>query len=178
MVCVHSSDDALVSLCVVWCSGVRAMSWWAAVPQGPKDPILGVTEVTRTHTFIARIVMRYRYHAHTARTILVCCVVCVQAFKEDKDPRKMNLGVGAYRDDNNKPVVIKSVREAAKRIHEANLNNEYAPIAGEPDFSAHAVALAYGRTPPAHVHAWLLCSSLHPSVNPHFHFFCFRFLGK
>jgi len=86
------------------------MSWWAHVPQGPKDPILGVTE----------------------------------AFKLDKDPRKMNLGVGAYRDDNNKPVVVKSVAEAAGRLHEAKLNNEYAPIAGEPEFAKHAVALAFG----------------------------------
>lgn len=93
---------------------IRSASWWTHVPQGPKDPILGVTE----------------------------------AFKEDKDPRKMNLGVGAYRDDNNKPVVIRSVEEAARRLHEQKLNNEYAPIAGEPEFSKHAVALAFGADHP------------------------------
>lgn len=58
----------------------------------------------------------------------------------------MNLGVGAYRDDNNKPVVIKSVAEASKRLADAKLNNEYAPIAGEPEFSAHAIKLAFGQT--------------------------------
>lgn len=93
-------------------SFARLFSWWSHVPQGPKDPILGVTE----------------------------------AFKEDKDPRKLNLGVGAYRDDNNKPVVIKSVQLAQKRIFEANLNNEYAPIGGEPEFSQHAIKLAYGES--------------------------------
>lgn len=34
-----------------------------------------------------------------------------EAFKADKNPKKMNLGVGAYRDDNNKPFVLQSVRK-------------------------------------------------------------------
>jgi hypothetical protein len=33
------------------------------------------------------------------------------AFKRDPHPAKMNLGVGAYRDDNAKPFVLESVRE-------------------------------------------------------------------
>lgn len=65
-------------------------------------------------------------------------------FKADTDARKLNLGVGAYRDDQGKPTVLKSVQEAQKRIFEAKLNNEYAPIAGEADFVKHAVTLAYG----------------------------------
>jgi len=28
------------------------------------------------------------------------------AYKADKNPKKMNLGVGAYRDDNEKPYVF------------------------------------------------------------------------
>ncbi|OQV14865.1 Aspartate aminotransferase, mitochondrial [Hypsibius exemplaris] len=31
-----------------------------------------------------------------------------EAFKKDKSPNKMNLGVGAYRDDNNKPFILPS----------------------------------------------------------------------
>ena len=57
--------------------GLRSISAWSKVPQGPPDPILGVTE----------------------------------AFKADSNPKKMNLGVGAYRDDNNKPFVLPSVRQ-------------------------------------------------------------------
>lgn len=34
-----------------------------------------------------------------------------EAFKKDTDPRKMNLGVGAYRDDNGKPYVLTSVKK-------------------------------------------------------------------
>jgi aspartate/tyrosine/aromatic aminotransferase len=34
-----------------------------------------------------------------------------EAFKRDTDPRKMNLGVGAYRDDNGKPYVLECVKK-------------------------------------------------------------------
>lgn len=34
-----------------------------------------------------------------------------EAFKKDTDPRKMNLGVGAYRDDNGKPFVLSCVQK-------------------------------------------------------------------
>ena len=34
-----------------------------------------------------------------------------EAFKKDTNPKKINLGVGAYRDDNGKPFVLPSVRE-------------------------------------------------------------------
>jgi aspartate aminotransferase len=34
-----------------------------------------------------------------------------EAFKADKNPKKMNLGVGAYRDDNNKPYVLECVKK-------------------------------------------------------------------
>jgi aspartate/tyrosine/aromatic aminotransferase len=33
------------------------------------------------------------------------------AYNNDSDPRKVNLGVGAYRDDDLKPVVFKVVRK-------------------------------------------------------------------
>ena len=33
-----------------------------------------------------------------------------EAFKADKDPKKINLGVGAYRDAEGKPYVLPSVR--------------------------------------------------------------------
>lgn len=34
-----------------------------------------------------------------------------EAFKRDTNPNKMNLGVGAYRDDNGKPYVLNSVQK-------------------------------------------------------------------
>ena len=36
-----------------------------------------------------------------------------EAFKKDDNPNKINLGVGAYRDDNGKPFVLSSVRKVS-----------------------------------------------------------------
>jgi aspartate aminotransferase, cytoplasmic len=37
-------------------------------------------------------------------------------FNADSDPRKVNLGVGAYRDDNGKPYIFKVVRKVEQEI--------------------------------------------------------------
>jgi len=34
-----------------------------------------------------------------------------EAFKKDTNPKKINLGAGAYRDDNGKPYVLPSVKK-------------------------------------------------------------------
>ncbi|WFD29446.1 aspartate transaminase [Malassezia sp. CBS 17886] len=67
-----------------------------------------------------------------------------EAFKRDTDPRKINLGVGAYRDGNGKPYVLPAVREADKRILDENLDKEYLPITGLASFDQLAAGLAYG----------------------------------
>lgn len=55
-------------------SSVRGLSsFWADVPRGPEDAILGVT----------------------------------LAYQADPNPKKINLGVGAYRGDDGKPFVLK-----------------------------------------------------------------------
>ena len=67
-----------------------------------------------------------------------------EAFKRDTDPRKINLGVGAYRDGNGRPYVLPAVREAEARVVAAKLDKEYAPITGVPSFVEHAARFAYG----------------------------------
>lgn len=67
-----------------------------------------------------------------------------EAFKKDTNPLKMNLGVGAYRDDQGKPFVLPSVREAERLIAQKGLNKEYAPIGGEPEFGKLSANLAFG----------------------------------
>merc|ERR1719159_437900 len=58
-----------------------------------------------------------------------------EAFKADTNPKKMNLGVGAYRDDSGKPYVLPSVKAAEKAIVDSPLmDKEYAGIIGVPDF--------------------------------------------
>jgi len=36
-----------------------------------------------------------------------------EAYKRDTNPKKINLGVGAYRDDSGKPYVLPSVKQVA-----------------------------------------------------------------
>jgi aspartate aminotransferase len=72
-----------------------------------------------------------------------------EAFKADKFDKKINLGVGAYRDDAGKPYVLPSVREAEKKVVESKMNKEYAGITGVPEFPPAAAKLAYGANSPA-----------------------------
>ncbi|GJC96801.1 hypothetical protein ColKHC_05627 [Colletotrichum higginsianum] len=67
-----------------------------------------------------------------------------EAFKADKFEAKINLGVGAYRDDQGKPYVLPSVRAAEEKVIAAKLNKEYAGITGVPEFTKSAAVLAYG----------------------------------
>ncbi|KAF8912714.1 aspartate aminotransferase [Gymnopilus junonius] len=94
----------------VTANALRSVSTWSAVPAGPPDPILGVSE----------------------------------AFKADKDPRKINLGVGAYRDEQGKPYILPSVKMAEELVRASNPDKEYLPITGLPEFTKNAALLAYG----------------------------------
>lgn len=67
-----------------------------------------------------------------------------EAFKRDTQLRKVNLGVGAYRDDNNKPWVLPCVRKAEELLHSQGLDHEYSPLRGIDAFRSAAVKLAYG----------------------------------
>ncbi|KAK1772828.1 pyridoxal phosphate-dependent transferase [Phialemonium atrogriseum] len=72
--------------------------------------------------------------------------VCItEAFKADSFDKKINLGVGAYRDDKGKPYVLPSVRKAEQKVVESSLNKEYAGITGVPEFTKSAAVLAYGK---------------------------------
>jgi len=66
-----------------------------------------------------------------------------EAFKKCEDPNRMNLGVGAYRDDEGKPWVLPSVRKAEEKIFARNLDKEYLPIVGHAGFRAEAAKLAF-----------------------------------
>ena len=47
-----------------------------------------------------------------------------EAFKRDTSPVKMNLGVGAYRDDAGQPFVLPSILKAELSIVEKRMNKE------------------------------------------------------
>lgn len=47
------------------------------------------------------------------------------AFQNDKDSSKMNLGIGAYRDDDGKPYVFKVVQKIEASLHNKVLNHVF-----------------------------------------------------
>uniref|UniRef100_A0A452HC83 Aspartate aminotransferase n=1 Tax=Gopherus agassizii TaxID=38772 RepID=A0A452HC83_9SAUR len=66
-------------------------------------------------------------------------------FREDRDPRKVNLGVGAYRTDEGQPWVLPVVKKVEQKIaNDASLNHEYLPILGLPEFRANASRIVLG----------------------------------
>jgi aspartate aminotransferase, mitochondrial len=66
------------------------------------------------------------------------------AFKKDTNPKKQLLGVGAYRDDDNKPYILDCVRKAEEMILAKGMDHEYAGIDGIATFKQKAIELAYG----------------------------------
>jgi len=67
------------------------------------------------------------------------------AFNNDTSPKKINLGVGAYRDDNGKPFVLESVKKATKKVSETpGENHEYLPIGGDPTLCKLSAELLLG----------------------------------
>ncbi|KZT11265.1 aspartate aminotransferase [Laetiporus sulphureus 93-53] len=72
------------------------------------------------------------------------------AFKEDPAAQKVNLGVGAYRDDNGKPWILPVVKKATEMLlNDPNLDHEYLPITGLPEFTNAAARLVLGPNSPA-----------------------------
>ena len=53
------------------------------------------------------------------------------AFKNDPFPDKVDIGVGAYRTNEGKPLIFQAVREAEMRIfEEETIDKEYMPLEG------------------------------------------------
>jgi len=67
-----------------------------------------------------------------------------EAFKRDTNPNKMNLGVGAYRDDQGKPFILPSIKMAEAKITTMNMDKEYSPISGSAEFGKASINLALG----------------------------------
>jgi aspartate aminotransferase, mitochondrial len=68
-----------------------------------------------------------------------------QAFRECSEDQKVNVCVGAYRDEHGQPWVLPSVRQAETiMLQNQNENKEYLPIEGDINFINKAVQFAYG----------------------------------
>lgn len=69
-----------------------------------------------------------------------------EQFKKDTHPQKINLSVGAYRDEHGRPLVLNSVNKAKEYI--LNDNHEYAGIAGIQEFCHNTINFAFGKNNP------------------------------
>jgi len=67
-----------------------------------------------------------------------------EAFNADPNPRKVNLGVGVYYDDNGKVPLLECVKRAERQILEAAPPRAYLPIDGLADYDRAVQALVFG----------------------------------
>jgi len=72
-----------------------------------------------------------------------------ETYNADKNPNKVNLGVGIYYDDNGKVPVLECVRRAEKQIAEAAAPRGYLPIDGLAAYDAAVQSLVFGADHPA-----------------------------
>ncbi|GAA5835043.1 hypothetical protein JCM9279_007181 [Rhodotorula babjevae] len=71
-------------------------------------------------------------------------------YQADSFKQKVNLGVGAYRDNDGKPFVLPVVRKAKQILAaDESLDHEYLPIAGLPAFVSATGKLIFGADSPA-----------------------------
>lgn len=71
-----------------------------------------------------------------------------QRYTQDNRGVKVDLGIGAYRDNSGKPWVLPSVKLAEQKIHShpETYNHEYLPITGLPELTSGAAQVLFGET--------------------------------
>ncbi len=67
-----------------------------------------------------------------------------EAFKKDSNPRKVNLGVGVYKDDQGTTPILGCIKAAEKTLLETESSKGYLPISGDPAYAANVQKLLFG----------------------------------
>lgn len=67
-----------------------------------------------------------------------------EAFRKDSNPKKVNLGVGVYKDKTGNTPILASVKEAEQRLLQRAKTKTYLPIDGLPAFNAATQQLLFG----------------------------------
>ena len=67
-----------------------------------------------------------------------------EAFRQDPDPRKVNLGVGVYKDEAGVTPILQTVKAAEKILLEKEITKSYLPISGDPGYSTAVQQLLFG----------------------------------
>src|SRR2546423_10615977 len=69
------------------------------------------------------------------------------AFEADPDPRKIDLGIGVYKDETGSSTVLASIKQAERWLLEQQDSKAYLSSAGAPDFNAALQSLLFGNHP-------------------------------
>ncbi len=67
-----------------------------------------------------------------------------EAFKQDPNPHKINLGVGVYKDASGNTPILASVKQAEERLLKAEKSKTYLPIEGPAAYNAAVQAMIFG----------------------------------
>lgn len=84
-------------------------SFWSSMPLAPADKILGFKIVQNL-----KLILTFLYFTTGLN----------EKFKADQFPAKVNLGVGAYRDNFGRPYVLNSIKTAETRIINKSMDKE------------------------------------------------------
>ena len=71
-----------------------------------------------------------------------------EAFKQDPNPDKINLSVGVYKDARGQTPVLDTVKEAERRLLEAEKSKTYMPMSGDPTYGVLVQKLMLGESHP------------------------------
>lgn len=69
-----------------------------------------------------------------------------ESFKEDPNPKKINLSVGVYQDSTGKTPILDSVLQAGKLVLERQKSKSYLPIPGSPAYATAVQKLLFGES--------------------------------
>ncbi|WP_421847160.1 amino acid aminotransferase [Marinomonas sp.] len=67
------------------------------------------------------------------------------AYKNDQNPNKINLGVGVYKDEQGNTPILKSVKQAEERLLAQEITKSYLSIEGAPAYRSAVQALLFGK---------------------------------
>jgi aspartate aminotransferase/aromatic-amino-acid transaminase len=67
-----------------------------------------------------------------------------ESFKKEANPRKVNLGVGVYKDDEGKTPILDCVKAAEEMLLQSETSKSYLPISGDPVYAECVQKLLFG----------------------------------
>ncbi len=68
-----------------------------------------------------------------------------EAFRQEPNPKKINLSVGVYQDNTGKTPILESVHKAGQLVLERQKSMSYLPIPGSPAYAAAVQQLLFGK---------------------------------